>query len=130
MLRRSRFLVGDYNEAIGVKDVTWLAPDGNEMGVEQWEDPNGRCFGMLIDGRAQVSSIGRPGAEATMLLIFNAHHDVVPFQLPSVPEGNHWNCLIDTDQPKQRKGQPLAFDSSFEVQGRSLVLLVLEHEED
>ena len=24
------------NEAIGVKDVTWLAPDGNEMSVEQW----------------------------------------------------------------------------------------------
>lgn len=25
----------------GVKDVTWLAPDGSEMTVEQWEDPNG-----------------------------------------------------------------------------------------
>ena len=29
ILRRGRFLVGDYNEDIGVKDVTWLAPDGN-----------------------------------------------------------------------------------------------------
>lgn len=44
ILRRGRFLVGDYNEEIGVKDVTWLAPDGNEMTNEQWEDGNGRCL--------------------------------------------------------------------------------------
>ena len=24
MLRRGRFLTGDYNEELGVKDVTWL----------------------------------------------------------------------------------------------------------
>jgi isoamylase len=39
ILRRGRFLVGHYNEDAGVKDVTWLAPDGNEMTIEQWEDP-------------------------------------------------------------------------------------------
>ncbi|MER2299327.1 MAG: glycogen debranching enzyme GlgX, partial [Pseudomonas sp.] len=130
VLRRSRFLVGDYNEAIGVKDVTWLAPDGNEMSVEQWEDPHGRCMGMLIDGRAQVSGIARPGSEATMLLIVNAHHDVVPFKLPAVPEGDYWSCLIDTDRPELRKPEQLAFDSTFDVTGRSFLLLVLKHQED
>ena len=51
ILRRGRFLVGEYNEDIGVKDVTWLAPDGNEMTTEQWQDSHGRCLGMLMDGR-------------------------------------------------------------------------------
>jgi glycogen operon protein len=130
ILRRSRFLVGDYNEAIGVKDVTWLAPDASEMTVEQWEDPHGRCLGMLMDGRAQVSGIARPGAEATMLLIVNAYHDVVPFTLPAVPEGDYWSCLVDTDRPELRKAQHLAFDTVFEVKGRSLLLMVLQREED
>src|SRR5690606_32425525 len=33
MLRRSRFLVGAYNEELGVKDVTWLAPNAEEMSI-------------------------------------------------------------------------------------------------
>jgi len=130
ILFRSRFLVGEYNEAIGVKDVTWLAPDGNEMSVEQWEDPNGRCLGMLMDGRAQVSDIARPGSDATLLLIVNAHHDTVPFQLPEVPEGEYWNCLIDTDRPTLRKKERLEFGSTFDVTGRSMLLLALQRDEE
>ncbi|TDF81546.1 glycogen debranching protein GlgX [Pseudomonas sp. H9] len=130
ILRRSRFLVGDYNEAIGVKDVTWLDPQGNEMTVEQWQDNHGRSLGMLMDGRAQVSGIQRPGADATLLLIVNAHHDSVTFTLPQVPEGEHWNCLIDTVRPQLRKGERHAFESLLEVSGRSLVLLELEQIDD
>ncbi|MNJ56748.1 Glycogen debranching enzyme [compost metagenome] len=130
VLRRSRFLVGDYNEAIGVKDVTWLTPQASEMSVEQWQDSQGRCLGMLMDGRAQVSGIQRPGADATLLLIVNAHHDDTAFTLPQVPEGEYWNCLIDTNRPQLRKGEQHAFDSTLEVSGRSLVLLELQHEDD
>lgn len=130
VLRRSRFLVGDYNEAIGVKDVTWLDPQANEMSVEQWQDPHGRSLGMLMDGRAQVSGIQRPGADATLLLIVNAHHDSVTFSLPQVPAGEHWNCLIDTDRPQLRKGERHEFASSLQVAGRSLVLLELQPADD
>ncbi|MEG1038317.1 MAG: glycogen debranching protein GlgX [Pseudomonas sp.] len=130
VLRRSRFLVGDYNEAIGVKDVTWLDPQANEMSVEQWQDPQGRCLGMLMDGRAQVSGIQRPGADSTLLLIVNAHHDSVTFTLPQVPQGEHWNCLIDTDRPQLRKGERHEFASPLQIAGRSLVLLELQPADD
>ena len=36
ILRRSRFLVGIYNEELGVKDVTWVHPSGEEMRDENW----------------------------------------------------------------------------------------------
>ena len=128
ILRRNRFLVGEYDEAIGVKDVTWLAPDGNEMTTQQWEDSHGRCVGMLLDGRAQPSGIRRPGADATLLLIVNAHHDVVNFTLPEVPEGNHWNCLVDTNRPTLQGEEPIAFDTEFMVTGRSLLLFELHRD--
>jgi len=48
MLRRNRFLVGTYNEELGVKDVTWLDPQGNEMTPEQWGEAHGRALGMLL----------------------------------------------------------------------------------
>ena len=125
ILRRGRFLVGAYNEELGVKDVTWLAPDGNEMSIEQWEDPNGRCLGMLMDGRAQPTGIRKAGSDVTLLLIVNAHHDVVNFSLPEVPEGSHWVCLVDTNQASVSGEEVFEFDSSYAVTGRSLLLFEL-----
>jgi len=129
ILRRGRFLVGDYNEEIGVKDVTWLAPDGNEMTNEQWEDGNGRCLGMLMDGRAQVTGIRRAGADATLMLVVNSHHEVVNFKLPEVPEGFYWTCLVDTNQPEIRGKEHLPFGTEYAVTARSLLLFELHHEE-
>jgi glycogen operon protein len=129
ILRRNRFLVGTYNEAIGVKDVTWLDPHGNEMTTEQWEDGHGRSVGMLLDGRAQPSGIRKPGADITLLVIVNAHHDVVNYLLPQVPEGDYWNCVVDTNRPALRGHERIDFDSEFMVTGRSLLLFELHRDE-
>uniref|UniRef100_A0A7C2AUY2 Glycogen debranching enzyme GlgX n=1 Tax=Pseudomonas graminis TaxID=158627 RepID=A0A7C2AUY2_9PSED len=126
ILRRSRFLVGDYNDALGVKDVTWLSPSGEEMTIEQWEDPNGRCLGMLMDGRAQETGIRRRGSEATLLLLVNSHHDGVNFTLPEVPEGLNWTSLIDTNQPEIDGKDQFEFGSEYTVTPRSLLLFELQ----
>jgi len=130
MLRRNRFLVGTYNEELGVKDVTWLDPHGNEMTPEQWQDSNGRALGMLLDGRAQPTGIRKRGDDATLLIIVNAHHDVVNFTLPEVPQGTHWNCLLDTNRPALRDPEALDFGTEFMVTGRSFLLFEAHHEQD
>jgi glycogen operon protein len=130
ILRRGRFLVGNYNEDIGVKDVTWLAPDGSEMSTEQWEEAHGRCLGMLMDGRAQETGIRRKGGDATLLLVVNAHHDIVNFTLPEVPDGYHWTCMVDTNQPSIRGQERFEFGHEYSVTGRSLLLFELQHEEE
>ncbi|WP_027580821.1 glycogen debranching protein GlgX [Bradyrhizobium sp. Ai1a-2] len=128
ILYRSRFLVGTHNEELDVKDVTWLAPSGEEMTVEQWQDGNVRCFGMLLDGRAQETGIKRRGSDATLLLIYNAHYDVVNFTLPQVPDGHHWQGLIDTNQPE---GQlpTFPFGHVYAVTGRSMLAFGLASED-
>ncbi|MCZ7658996.1 MAG: glycogen debranching protein GlgX [Xanthobacteraceae bacterium] len=122
MFRRGRFLTGAYNEEIGVKDVTWLDPAGTEMTQEQWTDGNARCFGMLLDGRAQPTGIRRKGSDRTLLLVLNAHDDVVRFRLPEVPGGTHWECLVDTNRPDIDDRPSHAFESEYEVTGRSVLL--------
>ena len=57
------------------------------MREEQWKDTNTRCFGMLLDGRAQQSGIKQRGDEATLLIVFNRWQDVVKFTLPSTNGG-------------------------------------------
>ena len=128
ILYRSRFLVGSHNEDLGVKDVTWLAPSGEEMTTEQWTDDNARCFGMLLDGRAQETGVKRRGSDATLLLIYNAHFDVVNFTLPAVPEGHNWLALIDTNQPDAQL-QSFPFGHVYAVTGRSMLALGLSSEQ-
>ena len=126
MLRRGRFLVGTYNEELGVKDVCWLVPDGSEMTEDHWHDPNARCLGMLMDGRAQPTGIRRKGEDVTLLLIVNAHNDAVNFRLPEVAQGTAWNCLVDTNRPDLRGNDIHPFNSDFLVTGHSLLLMKLE----
>lgn len=57
MLRRTRFLTGEHNEDLGVTDLTWINANGSEMQQDGWKDRNMKCFGMLMDGRAQVTGI-------------------------------------------------------------------------
>ena len=75
---------------------------------------------MLLDGRAQETGINRRGEDATVLLVYNSHYDVVNFTLPSVPEGLTWEVLVDTNQPD---AQPAShpFGTVYAVTGRSLV---------
>jgi glycogen operon protein len=128
ILRRSRFFIGAYNEVLGVKDVTWLSANGEEKGAESWNDDGERCFGMVLDGRAQESGIVRPGSDATLLLVLNAYHDVVLFHLPEIAGGQHWRCLVDTNLPLRREELLFASRAEYQVTGRSLLLFVLERD--
>jgi glycogen operon protein len=125
MLRRGRFLTGNDDEDLGVKDVAWLTPDGDEMTEEHWNDANARCFGVLLDGRAQETGIRRLGTDATLLMVLNAHHDVVRLTLPTPPDGRAWVCLIDTNQPDLDSMPHFRFGHVYEVTGRSLLLFIL-----
>jgi isoamylase len=126
MLRRNRFLSGAYNEELDVKDVTWLTPVGDEMTPDHWDDPRARCLGVLLDGRAQPSGIRKRGTDVTLLLILNAYHDMVAFELPKVVGGKSWRCLLDTNQPQLVGAPSFRFSKKYEVTGRSLLLFELE----
>ena len=125
MLRRGRFLTGTYDEELGVKDVTWLTPSGDEMNPEHWGDGNARCMGVLLDGRAQETGIRRIGTDATLLLVLNAHDDVVRFKLPEAVGGRQWLCLVDTNQGETDFARH-PFGHEYEVTARSLLLFILQ----
>jgi glycogen operon protein len=81
---------------------------------------------MLLDGRAQESGIKKPGSDETLLVITNAHHDVVKFKLPDVPEAVRWTRLLDTNDPAL-KTEHYPFGAEYLVTGRSLLLFLLQH---
>ena len=126
ILRRNRFLTGSYDQELDVKDLTWINASGAEMRDEDWTDDRMRCFGMLMDGRAAPTGIRQRGKEATLLLVLNAHHDLVQFVLPPSPGGTAWRLLVDTNGPDDSAEPRFDVNSQYGVTGRSLLLLALE----
>jgi glycogen operon protein len=131
LLRRSRFLTGTVNPDHGVKDVTWLTPAGQEKTPDQWQDPMARCLGMLMGGRIESEAIGgaatnqqEPWATA-LLLIVNAHHEVVPFTIPDVTGGNRWLRLVDTGAVERVEVATTRSHDTVHVEARSLLLFEL-----
>jgi glycogen operon protein len=125
ILRRNLFLNGQYIEELGVRDVAWIDATGLPREEHHWQDPSLRCFGMLLDGRAQSSGIRQRGKEATLLIVFNAHHDAVKFILPECEGGREWSLLLDTNAPENHDKSTFKVGTSYLVTGRSLVLYEL-----
>ena len=125
VLRRARFLTGEFNEELQLSEVQWMSPAGVELTPEQWADPLMKCFGLLIDGRAQESGIRKPASDATLLIVFNGYHDVVEFKLPEIPGSDEWQCLIDTNVPVREELPEFESGDVYQVTGRSLLLFAL-----
>src|SRR5882724_14452 len=125
ILRRNLFLTGQYNEQLEVKDVTWINANGAEMEEAHWGDANMRCFGMLMDGRAQSTGVRQRGKNATMLLVINGHHELVEFTLPECPGSSRWTRLIDTNVPEDSEEPSFETGQKYGVTARSVLLFVL-----
>lgn len=121
VLRRRSFFRGRPVGAAGVKDLTWLRPDGQEMTDGDWHD-GGRAVGMLISGEAadETDDRGRPVKGDTMLLVLNGGFEPVRWQVPALDGRGEWLTLIDT--AGEHTGAPV-HDGRVEVPGFSLLLL-------
>ncbi|HEY0203119.1 MAG TPA: glycogen debranching protein GlgX [Acetobacteraceae bacterium] len=126
ILRRGRFFTGTPITDMDVKDVTWINASGHEMESSDWGDAAMKCFGMLIDGRAQATGIRKPGSDTTMLIVVNSYHDMVTFTLPDCTNGQEWELVFDTNVPERHDGQRFAIGGTYDVTGNSLLLLALK----
>ena len=82
-----------------------------------------------MDGRAQPTGIRKRGDDATLLMMLNAHHDLVEFTLPIQASANqHWTLMIDTNLPEDAKGletETFRFGQKYAVTARSFLLFAL-----
>jgi len=100
VLRRRSFFTGRPMAANGLKDVTWIRTDGNEITDEDWADPGNQVIGMLIHGRAtdEVDERGRPIFGDTVLLLLNGGARSRVFTLPRMERSGAWEEVINTSR--------------------------------
>jgi isoamylase len=98
VLRRRTFFRGEL-VSHGVKDLTWIRGDGQEMQDGDWKKGDAGALGMLIHGDStdETDDRGRPIEGDTMLLIVNPAESEVRFTLPAIPgEEGIWVMMVDT----------------------------------
>lgn len=82
LLRQPRFL-HDRTTTRGEREIQWLCPNGREMEGGHWDDPATKALMVLLNGDSE-----------SVLLLMNASHEHVEFQLPEREGG--WKVLVDT----------------------------------
>jgi isoamylase len=127
VFRRRHFFQGRAIKGAGVKDILWLRPDGSEMTDEEWNQEHARTLGMFLSGSAvdEMDERGQLLTDENFLLLMNAHHEEVPFTLPSAAWGMLWVSVLDThcatgggpDRPFEAAG-------TYPLQARSMAVLV------
>lgn len=104
VFRRGAFFSGSLLPQVGAKDISWLRGDGEEMGEEDWQDPDRFVLGMLTLAEATdvVDQEGRLLRGDTTLLLMNGGAHSCRFQLPLLPQPGRWKESVNTARPGER----------------------------
>ncbi len=126
VLKRRRFFQGRPIRGGEVKDISWFQPSGGEMRDKAWNEPLVHCLGVRLSGDAidEVDSRGEPIVGDTLTLLFNGHHEMIPFRLPATQPGAIWERVLDTAEPQ---GLRAGFRGGhrYPLQRRSMAVLRL-----
>lgn len=127
VFQRRRFFHGRKIRGSDIKDLSWFEPSGVEMSDEAWNAGFVKCLGVRLAGDliGENDERGEPIIGDTTLMLLNAHHEAIAFTLPTTRKEHHWERLFDTasNEPPETK-YVAEGGSSYNLQGRSLVLLI------
>jgi glycogen operon protein len=110
-----------------VRDIGWFRPDGELMGDEDWQKGFARSLGVFLNGDAipSLDSRGDREVDGSFYVLFNGHHEALPFRLPARPEwGERWVKVLDTAGAGfVEDGETCEAGGTLEVAGRAVVVL-------
>jgi isoamylase len=125
VFRRRRWFKGRPVRGTGVTDIAWFRPDGAEMNDDDWRQEHARSFAVFLNGDAlrDTDADGEPVRDDSVLLLFNAHHQTVPFRMPGEPFGRIWHLLLDTASGDGSRAGEIAAGEILDVAGRAVIVL-------
>jgi glycogen operon protein len=126
VFRRRSFFQNRAIRGDGIRDIVWLDPNGSEMTEQQWRESYARTLGVFLSGRAlnEQNERGQIVIDSDFLLLVNAHHEQVDFDIPMQPADARWVLRFDTADPAgfEIRRRVLRPGETYVVQGRALAL--------
>jgi glycogen operon protein len=128
VFRRRRFFsgkpVGRRGDG-GLSDISWFAPDGDEMTGEDWGSGFAKSVLVFLNGQGipDRDTRGQRITDDSFLLCFNAHHEAIEFTLPPKEFGAAWRPVIDTEAAIADTHERIVAAAAVSVGARSLIVL-------
>jgi glycogen operon protein len=97
------------------------------MTDQEWNQEFARSLGVLLSGDAadEIDERGQLIRDSNFVILMNAHHEEIPFALPTRTPNAGWITLVDTScQTTQKANRFYPAGDSYPLQARSLALLV------
>jgi glycogen operon protein len=129
VFRRRRFFQGhDVRGLGGVEEIAWLRPDGTRMTDVDWTGGVARSLTVFLNGQGlpDVGMRGEPVVDDSFLLMFNAEHHDVEFEVPDGELGGMWLLELDTANDLIEKGATVGSGERLTLAPRSVVVLRCE----
>jgi glycogen operon protein len=125
VFRRRRWFKGRPVRGAGVTDIAWFRPDGGEMGDADWQQDYVKSFAVFLngDGLRDVDEDGHAIRDDSFLLLFNAHHDCVPFRMPAALHGAVWRKVLDTSSDAVDATGTVDPGETLDISARTVVVL-------
>ncbi|MBC8054755.1 MAG: glycogen debranching protein GlgX [Sphingobacteriaceae bacterium] len=121
---RRRWFKGRPIKGVGLEDIAWFQPHGEEMSEENWNHDFAKSLAVYLNGRGLLT-VGVKGEiiiDDSFYVIFNAHHEPLDFKLPEEIYGKEWIKILDTSNPKAEE-EVFKAEDIVRADGRSVVLL-------
>ena len=98
VFRRARFFDGRPVIGSDLSDICWFRPDAAEMTTQDWQTGFAKSMSVVLNGDAlpDPDPRGQPLTDDTFLLLLNAHHEDIAFELPDGLWGEQWQPQADT----------------------------------
>jgi isoamylase len=98
---RPRFFRGEAVSEAGLKDITWVTPEGREASSNDWHNPFALSLGYVLGGAAGefYTPGGQRDIDESFLVLMNAWHGDLDFRIPELPAQMEWEQLVDTSLP-------------------------------
>jgi glycogen operon protein len=129
VFRRRRFFSGRpvrQRGSDGLPDIAWFAPDGSEMGDDDWETGFAKSVAVYLNGQGipDLDVRGQRVTDDSFVLCFNAHHEPIEFTLPPKEFGPAWAPVIYTaDTAAAEDAKPVAAGATVAVDARAVLVL-------
>jgi glycogen operon protein len=123
VLHRRKFFQGRAIRGTDIKDISWFEPGGGEMSDAAWNAGFVKCLGVRLAGDliGDVDERGEPIKGDTLLILLNAHHEELPFQMPQTLPSQQWELVFDTASPEAQAARTEG-EHAYPLQGRSVAL--------
>jgi isoamylase len=97
---RRRWFQGRPIRGIGMEDIAWFLPDGNQMQEHHWQEDHAKTLAVYYNGLGLrcVNPRGEKMLDDNFYILFNAYDGPVEYQLPHPDYGREWCKVIDTDK--------------------------------